>query len=118
MLLFFTEVATDIGGHNVAPTVSIKDVSVASAEEVHSTDTQAAGQIAIPGGLPQGVASAIPDWYKVGWRAQSQALLDSGGDLAEARQRSLLAEFLDESYYGAWYHKSVILLSTVLSVLK
>ena len=86
----------------------MRDVSAASAQEKKNTNTQAAGPVAIPGGLPQDISSAIPDWYKIGWRAQSQALLDSGGDLQEARQRSLLAEFLDESYYGAWYHKSVI----------
>jgi hypothetical protein len=59
----------------------------------------------MPGGLSQEVAAAIPDWYKIGWRAQNKAFLESGGDLQEARQRDLLAEFIDESYYGNWYNK-------------
>lgn len=91
----------------MAPSISIKDVAAASAAETSKAlpDTQAAGEVAVPGGLPQQVAAAIPDWYKVGWRAQNRDFLESGGDLEEMRQRSLLDEFLNESYYGAWYHK-------------
>lgn len=99
------EVATDIGGRDVAPTVSINDVSKASAEESSKVDKAATGQTAMPGGLSQEVAAAIPEWYKVGWRAQNEAFLEAGGDLTEAKQRAFLAEFLDESYYGGWYHK-------------
>ena len=61
----------------------------------------------MPGGLKEEIAAAIPEWIRVGWRAQSQALLDSGGDLQLARQQDILTEFLSESYFGGWYHKSV-----------
>lgn len=105
---FPSEIATDVGGTNVVPTISIQDVQSASkAEATGSGDTQAAGQIAIPGGLPQDVAAKIPDWYTVGWRAAANRLIESGGDLVEARHRSLLEDFVSESYFGSWYHKWV-----------
>lgn len=101
-----SEVVTDIGGHNVKPTITLADVSAASkAEQQRAPDTQAASQAAIPGGLPSEIAAAIPEWYRVGWRAQSQAVMDTGGDIVEARHIGLLEEFVSESYYGAWYHK-------------
>lgn len=100
-----TEVATDIGGKDVKPSISLADVKAASEQEKGRADNSATGQPAIPGGLPSEVASAIPEWYKIGWRAQTQALLDSGGDIELARQQSLLSEFISESYYGGWYHK-------------
>lgn len=100
-----TEVATDIGGKDIKPSISLADVTAASEQEKGRADSSATGQPAMPGALPTEVASAIPDWYKVGWRANSQAFLDSGGDIELARQQSLLAEFLNESYYGGWYHE-------------
>ena len=103
----FSEVATDIGGTDVKPSITLADVTAASEQEKGRADSSATGQPAMPGALPSGVASAIPDWYKVGWRANSQAFLDSGGDIELSRQRSLLSEFLNESYYGGWYHELV-----------
>lgn len=90
---------------DVKPSISLADVNAASEQEKGRSDTAATGQPAMPGGLPSKVAAAIPEWYQVGWRANSLAFLDSGGDLEQARQRSLLGEFLDESYYGGWYHE-------------
>lgn len=97
--------ATDIGGKDVVPTISITDVQKASAEEKGRPDSSATGQPAMPGGLKQEIAAAIPDWYKVGWRAQNRTLLDSGGDLEIARQRDVLSELLSENYFGGWYHE-------------
>ena len=106
----------------MTPTVSPRDIGASSAEEhaqggraADGIDKQAAGQAAIPGGLPQEIAAAIPEWYKIGWRAQSQALLDSGGDLQLARQNDLLAEFLHESYFGGWYHNAAIIFFAVFA---
>lgn len=120
-LLLVTVVASDLGGYDVQPTITISDIQASSGAVVQngkSDDIQKssltpetggapAGETnSIPGGLSTEIASAIPEWYKVGWRGQNKTLLETG-DFESARMNSLLAEFLSESYFGAWYHKSV-----------
>lgn len=94
-----------MGGIDVKPSISLADVTAASDGEKGKSDSSVTGQTAMPGALPSAIASVIPDWYKVGWRANSQAFIEAGGDLELARQQSLLGEYLSESYYGGWYHE-------------
>jgi hypothetical protein len=84
------------------PTITISDADKAAVEEVH--DPLTAPQP--PGGMPAGPAGAIPDWYKVGWKAVGG--LDAQAPEGEDKDKLLLEAFLSEQYYGQWYHNAAI----------
>lgn len=62
----------------------------------------------MPGMMPTGPAPAIPDWYKVGWRAS--AGIDKPIPDDEERDRGVIAMYLSEMYYGDWYHSTLAML--------
>ena len=67
-----------------------------------------------PGALPEGPASDIPDWFKIGWRAvggTDNAPLTEG----EQKDKATLAMFIEEQYYGAWYHNAAIIIFAILA---
>lgn len=72
------------------------------AEESKEEDTTP-----LPGAMPSQAAAAIPDWYKVGWRAFTD--LDKPDDQDKKDERMLHA-FISEQYYGDWYHNAGIII--------
>lgn len=56
--------------------------------------------------MPPGPAAAIPDWYRVGWRQNSG--IDNIQEGKEKTQ-TLLATYLDEQFYGDWYHNAAVI---------
>ena len=100
------------------PTVTIEDVDArlekqnvnseaqksdanGTAQSLHSISDGADG---VPGKLPSSAAPAIPDWYKIGWRAVAgQESLET-----DDRDKHLLAAFIHDQYFGDWYHNAAI----------
>ncbi|KAF7731921.1 hypothetical protein EC973_007752 [Apophysomyces ossiformis] len=88
----------------------------------------------LPGSYSESNKHGLPDWYKVGWTSFSQ--LPNPGDEASMEQLSqqlgtdaltelykgshvrhmedLIGQFLNEAYYGEWYHNTAVLLFTVV----
>ncbi|EGO02737.1 hypothetical protein SERLA73DRAFT_165692 [Serpula lacrymans var. lacrymans S7.3] len=67
-----------------------------------------------PGAFPSGPAPAIPDWYKVGWRAVSNIdapALEEG----EEKDKTILSMYLNEQYYGDWYHNAALIFFAVFA---
>ncbi|EPQ61056.1 tricalbin [Gloeophyllum trabeum ATCC 11539] len=101
------ELAIDTGASNVVPTITIEDADT----EVPDED-QNQPQPELPGALPDGVAPAIPDWYKVGWRAVGgidEPELTEG----EEKDKNVLELFISEQFYGDWYHNAAIIIFAV-----
>ncbi|KAJ7139747.1 C2 domain-containing protein [Mycena epipterygia] len=104
------ELTIETGKSNVVPTITVEDIDAAktpnSAEEHDDTPQP-------PGGLGP-AASAIPDWYRVGWRQASQidaAPLTEGEEL----DKGVLHMFLAEQYYGSWYHNAAVIVVAVFA---
>jgi hypothetical protein len=66
-----------------------------------------------PGDLPTGKAPAIPDWYKIGWRAVSG--IDDPLPEGVEKDKGILFQHISEQYYGDWYHNATIII--VVSIL-
>lgn len=60
-----------------------------------------------PGALGP-AATAIPDWYRVGWRQASRI---DAAPLAEGEEqdKGVLDMFLAEQFYGEWYHNAALI---------
>lgn len=67
-----------------------------------------------PGDLPAGKAPIIPEWYKIGWRAVSG--VDEPLPEGTEKDRGILFQFVDEQYYGEWYHNAAIIIVVRLPV--
>ncbi|GAA6043375.1 hypothetical protein JCM8097_005289 [Rhodosporidiobolus ruineniae] len=73
-----------------------------------------------PGGMPAAeekdkakvAPREIPSWFAIGWTGQDKTLFLSPD---EARERTILADFLSDAYYGQWYHNASIILFAVLA---
>lgn len=110
ILIVTTEVQVQKGDTNVVPTINVQDVDAESdkaAPPGPSTLPDADASV-IPGGLPAHLASAIPSWYKVGWRQISgidNAPLHEG----EEKDKGILDMFLSEQFYGHWYHNAAVI---------
>ncbi|GAA5849255.1 hypothetical protein JCM8547_006494 [Rhodosporidiobolus lusitaniae] len=70
-----------------------------------------------PGALPgkeaeKGKVREIPGWFAIGWTGQDRTLFLSPEELKE---RSLLADFVSDAYYGQWYHNAGIILFAILA---
>jgi Ca2+-dependent lipid-binding protein len=61
----------------------------------------------MPGTIPTGEAPAIPDWYRVGWRAVSG--FDRPLAEGEEKDRTIIEQFVSDSYYGQFYHNAGII---------
>ncbi|CAE6385055.1 unnamed protein product [Rhizoctonia solani] len=104
------ELPVDTGnGPNPAPTITIEDVDKATKEVLEESNTQN-GQ-PMPGMIPEGPTPPIPDWYKVGWRAQ--AGIDDPIPSQEERDKGILEQWLTEMYYGDWYHNAGVIFFAV-----
>lgn len=103
-----TAVPIDVGGSGLVPTITVEDVDksgeVEDVEELPLVPSQP------PGAMPAGPAPAIPDWYKVGWRAvggEDQQTLSEG----EEKDKTVLDTFLKEQFYGDWYHNAALIVA-------
>ncbi|GAA5948387.1 hypothetical protein JCM10213_004407 [Rhodosporidiobolus nylandii] len=70
-----------------------------------------------PGGMPAkeaepGKVREIPSWFAIGWTGQDRTLFLSP---EEAKERSILEDFVSEAYYGQWYHNAALILFALLS---
>lgn len=92
------------------PTITIEDVDKATKEVVEEPQTQN-GQ-PLPGAMPEEPAPAIPDWYKIGWRAH--AGIDDPPATQEQKELNVIETWLSEMYYGDWYHSTSTLRSSRL----
>ncbi|WVW80773.1 hypothetical protein I302_102759 [Kwoniella bestiolae CBS 10118] len=88
-----------------APTVSLADVDKASRAE-----GEGVGEQDIPGAIPTGSAPPIPTWLKTGWRQ----VAGLGKDDKTAEESNILAAYLTENMYGAWFHNAGIILFSIL----
>ncbi|KAG8727068.1 hypothetical protein FRC12_022828, partial [Ceratobasidium sp. 428] len=103
------ELVVDAGGPPVAPTITIEDVDKATKEVLEESNTQNGEPM--PGAMPTGPAPAIPDWYKVGWRAH--AGIDDPIPTDEERDKGIIDMYLSEMYYGDWYHNAAVIFFAV-----
>lgn len=96
------------------PTITVEDT-----DEVTNKKHQKSGSVtpsapAVPGEYPSGLAPAIPDWYKVGWRAVANIdapPLEEG----EEKDNHILQLLLAEQYYGQWYHNAALICFAVFA---
>lgn len=104
----FLEVKLDTGGPPGPPTITLEDFDKVGEEGKTSQTVPAQpNDQSIPGTIPDGPAPNIPDWYRVGWRAVSQ--IDQPIAEGEQRDRDIIAMFVDDMYYGQWYHNAGII---------
>ena len=86
------------------PTITVSDADVTSKIEHEQRDDTPAPV----GAMPAGVAPAIPDWYKVGWR-QVGGIDTEPLAAGEAKDLSVLQIFLGEQFYGEWYWNAALI---------
>ncbi|KZT23846.1 tricalbin [Neolentinus lepideus HHB14362 ss-1] len=101
------EVTIDTGASTIVPTITIED-----ADTEAPLGDQMAPEPVIPGAIPSGVVPAIPNWYKVGWRAVGgidEPELSEG----EQKDKQILDLFLSEQLYGDWYHNAALIFFAV-----
>ncbi|KAH9836496.1 C2 domain-containing protein [Rhodofomes roseus] len=107
------EISVDTGTSNVVPTITIEDMSDEPGFEVEHSGENAAADPEVPGAIPSGPASVIPEWYKVGWREvggiDAQRVLEG-----EEKDKFVLQAFIKEQYYGEWYHNAAIIVVSVV----
>jgi hypothetical protein len=92
------ELAVDTGSDGPIPTITIEDVDKEGPKDAPP----------VPGQLLASKAPAIPDWYKVGWRAFTD--LDKPPEEDDQRQLRLLNTWISEQYYGQWYYNAAVII--------
>ncbi|KAH9919105.1 tricalbin [Fomitopsis serialis] len=107
------EIPVDNGAPNVVPTITIEDMSTEPEGEVEHSGENAATDAEIPGSMPSGPASVIPEWYKVGWREVGGIDAQHAPE-GEEKDRFVLQAFIKEQYYGEWYHNAAIIVVSVI----
>ncbi|KAF8845383.1 tricalbin [Paxillus ammoniavirescens] len=111
------EVPIDTGSIGVVPTITVEDADKVAKEEQETSPTSppdAPSSPSPPGALPSGATPAIPDWYKVGWRAVANIdapPLEEG----EEKDKSVLQLYLNEQFYGDWYHNAALIFFAVFA---
>ncbi|KAG0700683.1 C2 domain-containing protein [Suillus ampliporus] len=106
------ELSNDAICGGTVPTITVEDADRAPKEEQEKAGS--ATPSTVPGEYPSGIAPAIPDWYKVGWRAVANIdapPLEEG----EEKDKHILQLFLSEQYYGQWYHNAAIIFFAVFA---
>lgn len=104
----------DTGRANVVPTITVEDHDkiqhkAGSEDSFRSAlDGQEAVLDEMPGSMPTSPASAIPDWYRVGWR-QNSSIDNAPPTEREEKDRKVLDMFLNEQFYGEWYHNAAVI---------
>ena len=115
-LRFAAEIPVDTGASNVVPTITIEDMSSEPPKgNVEHSGENAATDPEVPGAMPSGPASAIPEWYRVGWREVSGIDVQHPVE-GEEKDRFVLQAFISEQYYGEWYHNAAIIIVVRLKV--
>ena len=97
-------IVLDTGNSGVVPTITVSDADVTSKKE-HEQHDDAPAPV---GSMPAGVAPAIPDWYRVGWR-QVGGIDAEPLTVGEAKDLSVLQMFLGEQFYGEWYWNAALI---------
>lgn len=110
-------VQSDMNGVRTRPNVTLKDVDCASRQQ-----GQLGEGVVVPGSLPAGAPSlSIPDWYKVGWIANSRYLQGLKPDeidvqLDRLRDTALVNTLLSDLYYGyLWFDGAAIIGAVALT---
>ncbi|KAG8962436.1 hypothetical protein FRC03_004243 [Tulasnella sp. 419] len=101
------------------PTITIEDVdkAVAKEEDEKATAPSPTKEPEVPAGeqgMPGAIKSEpykIPDWYKVGWRQATG--VDNPSPTPVQRDHETLAAWVNEMYYGQWYHNAAIIIFAV-----
>ncbi|KAI0080049.1 tricalbin [Panus rudis PR-1116 ss-1] len=113
------EVPIDTGNAHVVPTITIHDVDKVASEEARADEEEddlspppSPMDPQPPGAMPAAQVAEIPDWYKVGWRAVSG--IDQSAPKGAAKHKAILEEFINEQFYGDWYHNCAIIVVTVI----
>ncbi|KAJ3567153.1 hypothetical protein NP233_g6551 [Leucocoprinus birnbaumii] len=113
------ELKIDSGRSTAVPTITVEDHDGEKPKVVAKDVSDESARVAeeesdanMPGSMPNGAAPAIPDWYRVGWRQNSG--IDDLQE-GEAKTQSILASYLDEQFYGDWYHNAAVIVSAVLA---
>ena len=88
------------------PTITVTDADRGEPSQVSRSPQESDGPQP-PGSLPDGPAPPIPEWYKVGWRAVGG--IDEPATEGEEKEKTALALFINEMYYGTWYHNAGII---------
>jgi hypothetical protein len=107
-----TEIQVPQGDNNIVPTITVQDVDsepdMAPPTGPSKPAQDVGNDATLPGELPAHPTSAIPSWYKVGWRQMSgidNAPLQDG----EEKDKGILDVFLSEQFYGSWYHNAAVI---------
>jgi len=104
-----SEMPVEINGGGIVPTISVEDADRATKEEQEmSANAPPPPATIVPGQYPSDAAPAIPDWYKIGWRAVVSTDVSSLEE-GEEKDKYILHLFLSEQYYGQWYHNAAIM---------
>ncbi|CCA70918.1 related to TCB3-protein localized to membranes, bud-enriched [Serendipita indica DSM 11827] len=100
----------------IVPTLTVEDVDATETAEAKAAEKSPHSAVSetstTPGDLPAKKAPVIPDWYKIGWRQVSG--IDEPMAEGEERDRGILFQFIDEQYYGEWYHNAAIIIVAVV----
>ena len=96
--------AIDTGHSAVVPTITVEDFDKLEPIQ-ESPDSEEPIEIVAPGALPATTLPAIPDWYKVGWRAVG-GVDEPGVTEGEVKDKVILDLFLKEQFYGEWYYNA------------
>ncbi|GBE78423.1 Uncharacterized protein SCP_0113110 [Sparassis crispa] len=108
-----TALTVDNGSADVVPTITVEDVDVEKTESSARPEvTTSSAEPQIPGAIPVAATPAIPEWYKVGWREVSgiESVIPEG----ETRDKAVLELFLNEQFYGDWYHNAFLIVTVVV----
>lgn len=90
------------------PTITVQDMDKLAEETAKAApDPGDLNGRVMPGTLPTGAAPAIPDWYRVGWRAVGAIDAPPPGD--DERDTNAIALFLSDMYYGQFYHNAGVI---------
>ncbi|KAJ7770832.1 C2 domain-containing protein [Mycena maculata] len=104
------ELTVETGKSDVVPTITVEDMDGEKSPEPsheHEDTPQ-------PPGALGPAASAIPDWYRVGWRQASR--IDAAPHAeGEEQDQGVLHMFLGEQFYGAWYHNAALIVFAVFA---
>ncbi|KZT44501.1 tricalbin [Sistotremastrum suecicum HHB10207 ss-3] len=103
------QLAVDPGTRPPPPTITIQDADVE--KPVEQVAPPNVDEQPVPGKFPDAPAPAIPDWFRVGWRAVSG--IDQPAPEGVERDKTILEAWLSEMYYGEWYHNAAIIFFAV-----
>lgn len=108
-----TAVQLQKGDTSVVPTITVQDIDSEPDKTAPATPSKSVQDIGdgtqvIPGDLPAHLASAIPSWYKVGWR-QMSGIDNPPLQEGEEKDKGILDVFLSEQFYGSWYHNAALI---------